>query len=96
MFTRNQIASKLDAEITSALAELDKHDSASEEYGVVVERIVKLHKLKSEEKSGIKPPSMDTVLIVGANIFGVLWLARFEREHVIKAPQAMKMVLKPR
>jgi hypothetical protein len=93
---KSKIASKLDAEIMSAFKELDEHDSASQEYGVVVDRIATLQKLKSEEKSGIKPPSVDTMLIVGANLFGVLWLARFEREHVIKAPQAMKMVIKPR
>lgn len=97
MFTRSSIEIKLDAEINSELDKLKSQKDNPKEYADTVERISKLHKLKTEEeKPGLKPPSLDTVLIVGANIFGILWLARFEKEHVIKAPQAMKLVLKPR
>lgn len=90
---KNSLDSKLDAMILSALEELDEHKSTSEEYGLVVDRVAKLEKLKSNP--GPKPLSLDTVLVVGANIFGILWLARFEREHVIKAPNAFKFVMKP-
>lgn len=93
MLAKSQIESKLDAEIISALEELSKHESTSEEYGVVVDRIVKLHKLKSEE--GLKLPSTDTALIVAANIFGILWLTRYEREHVISS-KSLGFVMKPR
>ncbi len=91
---KSQIDSKLDQEIISALKELGEHESTSEEYGLVVDRIAKLEKLKSD--SGLKPPSMDTVLIVGANIFSVLWLTRFERENVIPSKSALGFVMKPR
>ena len=94
MFIRTQTETKLDAEIQSALAELEKHEKLSDEYGSLVERIAKLHKLKTEERS--KPISLDTVLVVGANIFGILWLTRFERENVIKAPNAFKSVMRVR
>lgn len=94
MFAKNSIESKLDQQIMSALNELDQHTSNTEEYGAIVDRIAKLQKLKSER--GLKPPSMDTVLVVGANIFGILWLARYERENVIKARSALGFVMKPR
>lgn len=97
MFTRSSIETKLAAEINSELDKLESLRGDPEKYADAVERISNLHKLKTEEeKPGLKPPSLDTVLIVGANIFGILWLARFEKERVIKAPQAMKLVMKPR
>jgi hypothetical protein len=93
---RSQIETKLIAEINSELDKLESLRDDPEKYAAAVDRIAKLHKLKSEEKTGLKPPSVDTVLVVGANIFGILWLARFEKTEVIKAPQAMKFVMKPR
>ena len=94
MLIKSQIETKLDAEILSLLAKLKETTKDSEEYVNLVDRISKLHKLKTEERS--KPLSLDTVLIVSANIFGILWLARYERENVIKAPKAFGSVLKPR
>lgn len=93
MFTNSQIDSKLETEIISALDELESHKKTSEEYGVVVDRIAKLQKLKAEQ--ALKPPSLDTVLIVGANLFGILWLTRYERENVISS-KALGFVMKPR
>jgi len=94
MFTKSQTEIMLDAEIQSALKKLAETDKKSEEYGKLVEHITKLHKLTTEQRS--KPVSKDTVLVVCANIFGVLWLARYERDNVIKAKEAMKNVIKPR
>jgi hypothetical protein len=91
---KTKTESKLDARINTALDKLEGMEETSDDYGTVVERVSKLHKLKSEE--GIRMPSLDTALVVGANIFGILWLTRFERDHVIKAPNAFKMVMKPR
>lgn len=96
MFIKTPIQSQLDAEITTALKELaDMPDKTTADYGNLVDRIAKLHKLKTEEKPKL-PLSLDTALVVGANIFGILWLARFEKTEVIKAPKAFGMVMKPR
>lgn len=95
MFAKNPIEAKLDAEILSALGELDNLETTSEKYGVTVDRISKLHKLKAEEKPK-RSVSPDTVLVVAANIFGILWLARYERENVIKSPNAFRNVMKVR
>ena len=87
----------LDAEIISALEKLATiPDKTSEEYGNLVEHISKLHKLKAEEHPRLKPISSDTVLAVAANIFGILWLARYERENVIRSKSALSFVYRPR
>jgi len=90
---RNQIQSKLDDEILRSLDKLTTLDARSEEYAAIVERLTKLHKLKTEER--LQLPSLDTALIVGANIFGILWLTRYERENVINS-KALGFVMKPR
>jgi len=95
MFTKTQTESKLDAEIQTLLAKLaEMEDKSTDEYSAMIERVSKLHKLKAEERP--KQISPDTILIVAANIFGILWLARYEKENVIKAPNAMKHVMKSR
>lgn len=90
---KSRLESKLDAEIAFLLEELETLRDDPEKYATNVDRIAKLDKLRTQ---GFQPPSLDTVLIVGANIFGILWLARYEREEVIKAPNAFKFVMKPR
>ena len=95
MFTKQTpTESLLDAEIQAALAELASTDKKSDDYGKRVDHIAKLHKLKTEERS--KPISKDNLVIVAANIFGILWLTRFEREHVIPSKAALGFVMKPR
>jgi hypothetical protein len=93
MLPKSSIETKLDQEILSALDKLDGLDPKSEEYGAIVDRVAKLHKLKTEGRP--RPVSLDTMLIVGANIFGILWLTRFERENVITAKSALRFVMKP-
>lgn len=93
MFIKSQNEVALDAEIASALEELKNHEKTSVEYGAIVDHMTKLHKLKTEERS--KPISPDTVLTVAANIFGILWVTRYEREHVITS-KALGFGMKPR
>lgn len=93
MFTTSETESMLDAEIQAALEELASKDKNSEEYGSLLERISKLHKLKAEERP--KPLSRDTALLVAANVFGIVWLTLYEREHVISS-KALSFILKPR
>lgn len=92
MFQRYIIQSKLNAEILASLEKLETLRESDDEYAATVERISKLDKLKPE---GIRPPSWDNVLIVGANLFGILWLARYESTEVIKAPNAFRTLLRP-
>lgn len=89
----NQNDQIVDREITASLEELEQLRGEPEKYNAIVERIGRLQKMKSHK--GLTLPSPDTMLIVSANIFGILWLARFERENVIKAPNAFRNVMKP-
>jgi hypothetical protein len=93
MLPKSSIETKLDQEILLALDKLDGLDPKSEEYGAIIDRVAKLHKLKTEGRP--QPVNLNTVLIVGANIFGILWLTRFERENVITAKSALRFVMKP-
>jgi uncharacterized protein (DUF342 family) len=96
MFTKTQIETSLDAEIQTLLKKLSETtDKTSDEYSKLLEKVSKLHKLKAEEKPKFRP-SPDTVLMVAANIAGILWLARFEKTDVIKAPKAFGNIMKIR
>lgn len=92
-FSKSPIESKLDDEILSVLTELDGLDKTDDKYATLVERLTKLHKLKVEERP--KQISPDTALMVAANIFGILWIARYEREHILNS-KAFGIAMKPR
>lgn len=108
MLPKSSIETKLDAEINSLLDKLKNTTKDAKEYSTLVDQLAQLHKLKTAEHEqliednqftmpyGLKPPSLDSVLFVGANIFGILWLTRFERENVITARSALGFVMKPR
>lgn len=85
--------SQLDAELKSALTALASLEKTDEKYGKLVENVARLHKLKTEDRP--KRISPDTALVVAANIFGILWIARYEREHVITG-KGIGFVMKPR
>lgn len=93
LLPQSPIEAKLDAEILSSLEKLGQPGIPAEEYNAIVERVAKLHKMKSEER--LKLPSLDTVLVVGANLFGIFWLTRYERDRVISS-KALGFVMKPR
>jgi|tagenome__1003787_1003787.scaffolds.fasta_scaffold18811809_1 hypothetical protein len=95
MLIKSQIETKLDAEIQSALDTLASFpDKTTKEYGTIVDHVATLYKLKTESRS--KQLSPDTMLTVSANIFGILWLTRFERNHVISAKSAFGQIMKPK
>lgn len=78
---KSEIDTKLDKEIESILAKMANLEAKSEEYATLVERLSKLMKLKSERpKWKISP---DTALVVAANIYGILRITRYEREHIV-------------
>lgn len=94
MFTNKptEIESLLDTEIRAALEKLATiQDKTSGDYGDLVEHISKLYKLKAEESP--KRISRDTALLVGANVFGILWTTQHERLHVIPT-KAFGLILK--
>lgn len=95
MFPKNQTATKLDNEIVAALEKLETLEKTSEEYGTLIDRIAKLHKMKCEECPRMKPVSWDTALVVAANLYGIIRITTFEGEHVIST-KSLGFIMKPR
>lgn len=90
MFIKSSTETKLDAQIESQLDKLGETTS-TEEYDKIIDRMTKLQKLRPER---LKPISADTVLVVAANLVGIWWLARFEKENVIQSRSALGQVMK--
>lgn len=93
MFTRAKDKTRLEHAIDFATIELERYAVDSEEYATILERVTRLHKLKQEETaSGV---SKDTLVIVGANLLGILLIIRHEHVNVITS-RAMGMIVKPK
>jgi|tagenome__1003787_1003787.scaffolds.fasta_scaffold20583129_2 Glu-tRNA(Gln) amidotransferase subunit E-like FAD-binding protein len=75
-----------------ALRELSNHSIDSQEYAKILEMVVKLHKMKEEESSSV---SKDTILVVVANLLGIIMILKHEHVNVITS-RAMNLLLKPR
>lgn len=92
MFTKSPIDTELDERILSALSKLKTLEPTSKEYADIVENLTELNKLKTEKS---KPISPDTMLIVAANLFGILWITRYEKTDSITT-KSLGFVMKPR
>ncbi len=90
MFIKSSAETKLDAQIEAQLDKLGEATSA-EEVDKIIDRMTKLQKLKPER---LKPLSADTVLVVAANLAGIWWLARYEKENVIQSRSGLAQVMK--
>lgn len=94
MFAKSDIDTKLTAEINAALDKLEKiTDKSSDEYGNLIDRIAKLHKLKTEERPRRINP--DHALVAGTNLLGIVLILQHERLHVV-ASKALGFVIKSR
>jgi hypothetical protein len=83
----------LEIAIDKALRDLNRHVIGDEDYVRTLDAIVKLHKMKIEEKNSLV--KKDTLIIVGANILGLLMIIRHEHVNVITS-KAMSLLLRPR
>lgn len=94
MFTKQtETESMLDAEIRAALVRLGDLPKTDKEYGDLLERIAKLHKIKAEEQP--EKISPNNALLVAANILGIL--AILGHEHVAPiTSKAVGFLIKPR
>jgi hypothetical protein len=64
-----------------ALKKLDHLEVTSKEYGEVLDRVSKLHKMKEEEKPS--SVSKDTLIKAGANLLGILMIIHHEQVNFI-------------
>lgn len=91
MFRRTE-QTVLENVLDRALRELSNHSIDSQEYAKILEMVVKLHKMKEEESSSV---SKDTILVVVANLLGIIMILKHEHVNVITS-RAMNLLLKPR
>lgn len=82
MFNKPKRKSRLQTEIDKLVLALNDHATGSEEYGQIVERLSKLHKIQ-QDTTPTRSVSPDTALTVGANLLGILMIVRHEHLHVI-------------
>lgn len=74
----------LDEAIASALKDLSTFTADAEEYATIVDQLTKLHALKEEpNKFHWKNIDPNTLVLAGANVFGILAIVEFERVGVI-------------
>lgn len=89
MFKTSPIDSKIDAAITTLLAEMEKiEDKSTDAYAKLVDQMSKLYKLREETSV-----SKDTWATIAANIAGILLILNFERAGVI-ATKSLGLVRK--
>jgi hypothetical protein len=90
MFTKlKKPPTALDKEIDRVLNKLSTLSVDGEEYKKLLEQVVKLHKMKTEEKpSGV---SNDAMLQAATSLTGILLVINYERIHVIST-KAMNFI----
>lgn len=93
MFTKSGDQPKVDAALDRAFNKLNDFDVNSDEYEKTLNGIVKLHKLKEDERPS--EISKDTMLLVAANLLGILLIIRHEHVNVISS-KAMGTLIRPR
>lgn len=85
--------SPLEKAVNRALRQLDYYDTGSEEYARTMDSLVKLHKMKMEEKPS--SVSKDTMAMIAANLLGIILILSHERVNVITS-KAFGLLLRPK
>lgn len=83
----------LEETIETLLLEMSLTESTSDEFGKLLDRLEKLHKMKAVEKDSRNRVSPDAILTVGANLAGIVLILGFERAHIVTS-KALSFVLK--
>jgi hypothetical protein len=91
MFKRPKPKTKLEIEVDKLVRSLGDYSTNSKEYGEVLERLVKLHKIRQEDKPDKVNPN--TALTAAAHILGIFMILQYEHLHPIST-KAMSFVPK--
>ena len=91
MFPFAKEPSQLDIALNRAYAALSNLQETDEKYAAILDQIVKLHKMKNDERTLQVGP--DTWATIGANLAGILLIIRHEHVNVITS-RAMNLVTK--
>jgi hypothetical protein len=89
----SRLYTPLEIALNRAISSLSNHETGSKEYVDTLDAVAKLHKMRQEEKpSSI---SKDTLLIVTANLLGIILIIKHESVNVITS-RAIGLLQKPR
>lgn len=81
MFIDREDKPSLDVSLAAAHASLQNLDPTSEEYGVVLDRIARLEKMKdARRRPSISP---DTLVMAATNLAGILLILNYERTGIV-------------
>jgi|RhiMethySRZTD1v2_1073278.scaffolds.fasta_scaffold01002_22 hypothetical protein len=94
MFSRVREPTPLELEIDRAVRELKNHAIGSQEYTQTLDAIVKLHRMKEEEKP--ESVSRDTMAAIVANFVGMIMVIRHEHLGNVITSRAWNMVTRIR
>lgn len=72
---------ELEKALDRALVQLANQEVGSKEYGEILDRVSKLHKMKEDETP--KSVSKDTQAMIAANLLGILLIISYEQAHVM-------------
>lgn len=90
---RRYLYTPLEAAVNRLVHDLNNHEIGSEEYQKSLDALTKLHKMKVEEKPS--SVSKDTLVVVAANLLGLIMVISHERVNVITT-RAFSMLLRPK
>lgn len=80
-------------ELDRALTELSKHPIESEEYANAIKNIDVLCTARAQKATDV--PSIDTILMVAANLLGIIVVLNYEQTHILTS-KAMNFIIKGR
>lgn len=92
-FKKRDKRTKLEKEIDNLLNEMDYQDKSSDEYAKNVRHLYRLYDARNKEKP--RSVSPDTVLLVAANLLGIVLILKYEQLNTITS-RAINFVFKGR
>lgn len=90
---KSYLCTPLEDAVNRLVHNLNNHEIGSEEYQKSLDALTKLHKMKVEEKPA--SVSKDTLVIVAANLIGLVMVIKHEHVNVITT-RAFSMLLRPK
>lgn len=88
----NRKPSALDEAISDVYSEMKGFTAETDEYAAMVKQLTKLEKLRHSNRI---QPSLDTVLIVGGNLLGIVAILHYEKTGVVVS-KALNLLMKIR
>ena len=93
MFASRRAKTKLQLTIDLANVQLQALEPTSEEYGLVLDRLIKLHKMQDTERPSSVSP--DALVSAATNLLGILLILNYERTEIVTT-KALSFVSKTR